>query len=143
MALSQSALSELLDAFRAGDGADLIRDSVRVVLQELVELEAAEHVGADRYDATAQVSRERPVWDGQPLRSLGRLPKIAGPCCRSETLDLATSHTTIAGSRGRSSCGLVDTARSRTNWQLPSMGVFVTVCVLESVPNDMAARGTG
>ena len=29
MALSQSALSELLDAFRAGDGVDLIRDAVR------------------------------------------------------------------------------------------------------------------
>ena len=29
MALSQSALSELLEAFRAGDGVDLIRESVR------------------------------------------------------------------------------------------------------------------
>ncbi|TWG94261.1 hypothetical protein L615_003700000430, partial [Nocardioides sp. J9] len=27
MALPQSALSELLEAFRAGDGVDLIRDS--------------------------------------------------------------------------------------------------------------------
>ena len=35
MALSQSALSELLDAFRAGDGVDLIRESVRMVMQEL------------------------------------------------------------------------------------------------------------
>ena len=42
MAVSQSALSELLDAFRAGDGADLIRDAVRVVVQELIELEATE-----------------------------------------------------------------------------------------------------
>jgi hypothetical protein len=39
MALAQSALSELLEAFRAGDGADLVRDAVRVVLQELIELE--------------------------------------------------------------------------------------------------------
>ena len=50
MALSQSALSELLDAFRAGDGVDLIRDAVRVVLQELVELEATERIGAARYE---------------------------------------------------------------------------------------------
>ena len=50
MALSQSALSELLDAFRAGDGADLIRDAVRVVLQELIELEATERIGAARYE---------------------------------------------------------------------------------------------
>ena len=42
MALSQSALSELLEAFRAGDGVDLIRESVRMVLQELIEVEAAE-----------------------------------------------------------------------------------------------------
>ncbi len=35
MALSQSALSALLDAFRTGDGVDMIRESVRPVLQEL------------------------------------------------------------------------------------------------------------
>jgi putative transposase len=52
MALSQSALSELLEAFRVGDGADLIRDSVRVVLQELIELEASERIGAARYERT-------------------------------------------------------------------------------------------
>lgn len=52
MALSQSALSELLEAFRAGDGVDLVRDAVRVVLQELVELEAAERIGAGRYERT-------------------------------------------------------------------------------------------
>src|SRR5690606_28931207 len=46
MALPQSALSELLEAFRAGDGVDLIRDSVRVALQELIELEATERIGA-------------------------------------------------------------------------------------------------
>jgi hypothetical protein len=39
MALTQSALSELLEAFRAGDGVDLIRDAVRVALQELIEIE--------------------------------------------------------------------------------------------------------
>ena len=42
MALSQSAVSELLEAFRAGEGVDLIRESVRLVLQELIEAEAAE-----------------------------------------------------------------------------------------------------
>jgi putative transposase len=34
MVLSQSVLSELLDAFRAGEGVDLIRDDVLLVLQE-------------------------------------------------------------------------------------------------------------
>lgn len=59
MALPQSALSELLEAFRAGDGADLIRDSVRYVLQELIELEAAEQIGAHRYERTESRTTER------------------------------------------------------------------------------------
>jgi len=50
MALSQSAASDLLDAFRAGDGVDLIREAVQLVLQELIETEATEHIGADRYE---------------------------------------------------------------------------------------------
>lgn len=48
MALSQSALSEPLEAFRTGDGVDMIRESVPTVLQELVEFEAAGGVGAER-----------------------------------------------------------------------------------------------
>src|SRR5215210_6694945 len=50
MALSQSAVSDLLDAFRAGDSVDLIRDAVQLVLQELIETEAVEVIGADRYE---------------------------------------------------------------------------------------------
>jgi hypothetical protein len=52
MVLSQSVASELLEAFRAGEGVDLIRESVRLVLQELIETEAAERIGADRYERT-------------------------------------------------------------------------------------------
>jgi transposase-like protein len=52
MALSRSVLSELLEAFRAGDGVAMIRESVRVVLQELVEFEAAGVNGAERYERT-------------------------------------------------------------------------------------------
>ena len=37
MTLSQSAVSDLLDAFRAGDGVNLIRDAVQMVLQEMIE----------------------------------------------------------------------------------------------------------
>lgn len=59
MALPQSALSELLDAFRAGDGVDLIRDAVRVVLQELIELEATERIGAARYERSDTRVTER------------------------------------------------------------------------------------
>ena len=59
MALSQSALSELLDAFRAGEGVDLIRDSVRMVMQELIEVEAAERIGAGRYERTEERVTDR------------------------------------------------------------------------------------
>jgi putative transposase len=59
MALSESALSELLDAFRAGDGVDLVRESVRLVLQELIEVEAAERIGAGRYERSEDRLTER------------------------------------------------------------------------------------
>ena len=52
MALSKSVASELLEAFRAGEGVDLIRESVRLVMQELIETEAVEHIGAGRYERT-------------------------------------------------------------------------------------------
>jgi putative transposase len=50
MALDQSDVSELLAALRAGDGIDLVRDLVRLVLQELVEAEATSVIGAGRYE---------------------------------------------------------------------------------------------
>jgi hypothetical protein len=37
MALSKSVVAELLEAFRAGEGVGLIRESVRLVMQELIE----------------------------------------------------------------------------------------------------------
>jgi putative transposase len=59
MALSQSAVSELLEAFGAGDSVDLIRESVRMVLQELIEVEAAEVIGAGRYERTPTRTTQR------------------------------------------------------------------------------------
>jgi putative transposase len=59
MALSQSAVSELLEAFRTGEGVDLIRDSVRMVMQELIEAEATERIGAARYERTPERVTDR------------------------------------------------------------------------------------
>ena len=59
MTLPQSAVSDLLDALRAGDGVDLVRESVRMVLQELVEAEATETIGAARYERTPARTTER------------------------------------------------------------------------------------
>lgn len=39
MALSRAVLSELLDAFKSGDGLDLIKETDRLVAQELIEAE--------------------------------------------------------------------------------------------------------
>src|SRR5215210_3253124 len=52
MTLSNNVVSELLEAFRAGEGVDLIRESVRMVMQELIESEATERIGAGRYERT-------------------------------------------------------------------------------------------
>ena len=59
MALSQSALSELLDAIRAGGGEDTLRDAMTLVLQELIELEASEVFGAGRYERTDERTTHR------------------------------------------------------------------------------------
>ena len=42
MALLQSAVSDLPEVLRTGEAVDLIRESVRTVLQELIETEAAD-----------------------------------------------------------------------------------------------------
>ena len=39
MALDQSALSELLDAIRAGGDLDVVRSAVEMMLQALIDLE--------------------------------------------------------------------------------------------------------
>jgi transposase-like protein len=52
MALNQSALNELLDALRAGGDLDVIRQALTLVLQALIEAEAAQQIGASRYERT-------------------------------------------------------------------------------------------
>jgi transposase-like protein len=59
MALSESAVSELLEVLRTGDGVDLIRESVRMVLQELIETEASDVIGAARYERSDSRVNER------------------------------------------------------------------------------------
>ena len=59
MALPQSAVSELFEVFRTGEGTDFIRECVRVAMQELIETEASAAVGAGRYERTETRSTER------------------------------------------------------------------------------------
>ena len=59
MALDQSVLSELLAAFQSGEGLDLIRESVRLVCQELIETELSSVIGARRYERSGDRTAER------------------------------------------------------------------------------------
>ena len=59
MALPQSAVSDLREVLRTGEAVDLNRESVRTVLQELIEAEAAEFIGATRYERSESRTNER------------------------------------------------------------------------------------
>ena len=59
MALDQSALSELLDALRAGGDLDVVREALALVLQALIEAEAAQQIGAGRYERSAARTTHR------------------------------------------------------------------------------------
>lgn len=59
MALSQSALLDLLDALNASDGVDVIRAAVQVMLQELIEAEATALIGAERHERSESRTVQR------------------------------------------------------------------------------------
>lgn len=50
MALEESAVEGLLDALRVGEGTDLVRSLAEWALQQLIDSEAAERIGAGRYE---------------------------------------------------------------------------------------------
>ncbi len=81
MTLSQSALSELLDAIRAGGSVDVMREAMTFVLQELIELEAAQAIGAGRYERTDERMTHRNGSRGRLLSTKAgdvelRIPKF-------------------------------------------------------------------
>lgn len=59
MTLSDSATAQLWETFRASGGAGLVRDAVELVLQELIEAEATEAIGASRYERSDMRVTER------------------------------------------------------------------------------------
>ena len=59
MTLSDSATAQLWETFRASGGSGLIREAVELVLQELIEAEAAEAIGAGRYERSDTRVTER------------------------------------------------------------------------------------
>ena len=54
MAIDESALSEIAAALRSGEAFDFIRELVRVGLQELIETEFTETIGASRYERSEE-----------------------------------------------------------------------------------------
>jgi len=59
MAFNQFDLSELLDALRAGGDIDLIRESVEMVLQALIDAEATAFIGAEPHERTDTRTNQR------------------------------------------------------------------------------------
>jgi putative transposase len=59
MALDESAMSDLLAALRAGGGLDVVREALALVLQSLIDAEATEAIGADRYQRTTTRTTHR------------------------------------------------------------------------------------
>ena len=81
MALSESALSELRAAIDVGHGGDLIRHLAEWMMQQLIEAEATDTIGAARYERTEGRTTER---NGHRPRGLStkagdlalRIPKL-------------------------------------------------------------------
>ena len=68
MALDESALSELVVALRRRDGGiDLVRELAQWLANELIEAEATEVIGADRYERSDGRITER---NGHRTRTL-------------------------------------------------------------------------
>jgi Transposase, Mutator family len=59
MALDQSVLSELLDAFRSGEGLGVIKQAAALVCHGLIEVELTAQIGPDRCERTDSRSNER------------------------------------------------------------------------------------
>jgi putative transposase len=59
MALSQSALLEVLDALKASDSTEVIRSALQVILQALIEAEATAVIGAAPHERTDARTTQR------------------------------------------------------------------------------------
>lgn len=83
MALDQSALSELLEAIRAGGDIDVLRSGMQLLLQELIELEASQVIGAARYERSADRLTQRNGSRGRRLSTKAGDVELAIPKLRS------------------------------------------------------------
>ena len=59
MALEESAVSDLLDALRVGEGTDLVRELAEWALQQLIDAEATAKIGADPWERSPDRTTHR------------------------------------------------------------------------------------
>jgi putative transposase len=86
MAPDESAMTDLLAALRAGGGLDVVREALALVLKALIDAEATEVIGADRYQRSASRTTHR---NGSRSRLLStkagdvelRIPKLGEGSC--------------------------------------------------------------
>ena len=83
MAQFQSAVSDLLASVQNGDEVDVVRESVRIVLQELIDTEAIAVIGADRYERTPGRVTERNGSRPRELMTKGGTVELKIPKLRS------------------------------------------------------------
>jgi putative transposase len=81
MTLDHSAVAELMEAFRSAEGIDLVRESVRLVMQELIEAEAVSVIGARKYERAEGRVTERNGYRDRLLSTQAgdiglRIPKL-------------------------------------------------------------------
>jgi transposase-like protein len=81
MALDKDALSELLDALRAGGDLDLVRSGLQLVLQALIEMEAAQQIGAAPHQRSPERTTHRNAHRARLLSTKAgdlelRIPKL-------------------------------------------------------------------
>jgi putative transposase len=75
------ALLELLRKAELDEDVDFLREGVRLMAQQLMEAEVAQHVGADRYERTSARSGERNgyrerSWDTRAGSLELRVPRV-------------------------------------------------------------------
>jgi hypothetical protein len=103
MALSQSALNDLLDALRAGGDLDVVREALAPVLQALIDAEATQRIGARPYEAPSSA----------PPTATGRDPG----CCRPRPAMSSSRSPSCARARSSQRCWSLAAASTGPCWR--------------------------
>jgi hypothetical protein len=100
MALSKSALSDLLDTLRAGGYLDVIREGLALVLQALIDTEATQHIGARLYERSEQRTTHRNGTRTRLLPPRQVMSNFGSPsCARARSSRRCWSHAVASTGR--------------------------------------------